>query len=178
MAYRRRFSSNVKPDRKRSDGYARQPTLGKRIVIRRILVDQVFSSRYANKYVNSSVPDRFGARRTSDRSLLSLDDRVEQVLDDNETIEIERLNDEEDSLTVATYVSLCFCEKPSPFTDDGFSLIHVAMNTGEYVQTFSKIWKVRKNRFILGHFSGWLPFEMQWPGAFGIRWLSNRSNRW
>ncbi len=44
--------------------------------------------RYMGKYFRKFIPYYFIARRAADRSLLSLDDRVEQVLKDNESIEI------------------------------------------------------------------------------------------
>ncbi len=44
--------------------------------------------RYVEKYTNKLLPYYFVARRTSDRSLLSLKDCVQHVLKDNEPIEI------------------------------------------------------------------------------------------
>jgi len=40
------------------------------------------------KYVDKILPHQFAARRSSDRCLLSLNDRVQHVLNDNESIEI------------------------------------------------------------------------------------------
>jgi hypothetical protein len=43
------------------------------------------------KYVNKILLHQFAARRNSDRSLLSLHDRVKHVLDDNELITIGKI---------------------------------------------------------------------------------------
>jgi hypothetical protein len=40
------------------------------------------------KYVDKIIPHQFAARRTSDRCLLGLQDRIEHVLEDNEMVEI------------------------------------------------------------------------------------------
>jgi len=47
--------------------------------------------RYSEKYIDKIILNNFVARRTADRSLLSLDDRVQQVLKDNEPIEIGKM---------------------------------------------------------------------------------------
>jgi hypothetical protein len=44
--------------------------------------------RYIEKYTDKFIPYYFVARRTADRSLLSRNDRVQLVLNDNEPIEI------------------------------------------------------------------------------------------
>lgn len=130
-------------------------------MVQRFDIDQLALPRYANKYVNSSVPDRFEARRTSDRSLLCLDDRVVHVLNDNEPIEIEPLKNDEESSTVATYVFLCFTNKRSFFTHDRFSLIHIAMKSVEYVYRLQHTHTSREKKTLhLGHFLGWMSFEV------------------
>ncbi len=43
------------------------------------------------KYVDKVMPHQFAARRTSDRSLLGFNDRIEHVLDDNEPVEIGKI---------------------------------------------------------------------------------------
>ena len=48
-------------------------------------------NRYNGKYIDKIVLNNFVARRTADRSLLSLDDRVQQVLNDNQPIEIGKM---------------------------------------------------------------------------------------
>jgi hypothetical protein len=48
--------------------------------------------RYLEKYTDKSTPYYFVARRTADRSLLSLKDRVQHVLSDNEPIEIGKID--------------------------------------------------------------------------------------
>ena len=45
-------------------------------------------NRYAEKYHDTTVPHHFVARRMIDSSLLSLNDHVQKILKDNESIEI------------------------------------------------------------------------------------------
>lgn len=45
-------------------------------------------NRYTETYFAKTVPCCFVARRMTDRSLLSLEDHVEDILDDNEGVEI------------------------------------------------------------------------------------------
>ena len=43
------------------------------------------------KYVDKVLPHQFAARRTSDRCLLGLKDRIEHVLGDDEEVEIGKI---------------------------------------------------------------------------------------
>ena len=60
--------------------------------------------KYLEKYVSPTLPKQYVARRTSDRCLLFLDDRVKDVLNARETIEITptHIEDCQGSSTVAT----------------------------------------------------------------------------
>jgi len=49
---------------------------------------EIAYKRYIEKYTDKFIPYYFVARRIADRSLLSLEDCVQQVLKDNEPIEI------------------------------------------------------------------------------------------
>ena len=58
---------------------------GRRGKMRDFLVQ--ISHRYMEKYIDKTIPRHSLARRTSDRCLLSLTDRVQSALDNEEPIE-------------------------------------------------------------------------------------------
>ncbi|CAM4838567.1 unnamed protein product [Rotaria magnacalcarata] len=93
---------------------------------------EIAYQRYAEKHKTKTVNCCFVARRITDRSLLSLDDHVEQVLADNEAIEIDttkHMNDDDDSFNVATD------EKRQIVRLDGYHLKSsdlVRLGTGDY----------------------------------------------
>lgn len=47
--------------------------------------------RYMDKYADHTIPHKFSARRTCDRSLLGLDDRIKFALDDAESVVIGKI---------------------------------------------------------------------------------------
>ncbi|CAM4780222.1 unnamed protein product [Rotaria magnacalcarata] len=107
--------------------------------------------RYTEKY-NIKITNRcFVARRLTDRSLLSLDDHIEQVLDDNEAIAIDaakHIDDDDDSFSVATD------EKCHVVRLDGYHLKSsdlVRLGTGDYrIELPEETWTtIRKSREIV-----------------------------
>jgi len=53
-----------------------------------IIISYKLLNRHIEKYIDKVIPHQFSARRSSDRCLLGLNDRVGHILNDNEPIEI------------------------------------------------------------------------------------------
>ncbi len=75
------------------NGFAKLPIQSndRKIHINIIIFIHIFN-RHMEKYVNQVIPHQFSARRTSDRSLLGLNDLIKYVLDDNESVEIGKIS--------------------------------------------------------------------------------------
>lgn len=83
-----------------------------------------FVDRYMEKCADHTIPRKFSARRTCDRSLLGSNDRIKHVLDDDESVEIGKIESivelffrmihldigkryyDDDSFSTATYVPI------------------------------------------------------------------------
>ncbi|CAF1208876.1 unnamed protein product [Rotaria sordida] len=104
--------------------------------------------RYIEKCKDKTIPYYFVARRADDRCLLSLNDRVEHVLKDNESIKIDiaKQFDDDDSFSTATD------EERHTVVLDGYHLKCsdlVRLGTGDYQielpdETWNLIHKARK----------------------------------
>ncbi|CAF0952561.1 unnamed protein product [Rotaria sp. Silwood1] len=107
---------------------------------------------YTEKYHDKTVPYYFVARRSYDRCLLSLDDHIEHVLKDNESIEIDiaKQFDDDDSLSTATD------EERHVVLLDGYHLKCsdlVRLGTGDYqIELPDETWNlIHKAREIVDH---------------------------
>ena len=78
------------------------------------------------KYADHMIPCKFSARRTCDRSLLGLNDRIKHVLDVNESVEIGRIEP-----MIGFLVIIIGLDKGKRYYDDD------SFSTATYVTTFS-----------------------------------------
>ncbi|CAF1206768.1 unnamed protein product [Rotaria sordida] len=111
---------------------------------------QTAYTRYIEKFPDASMPQHFMPRRVFDGSLLSLNDCVGQVLKDNELIQIDNMNNLDDS----QYLSIIIDEEHKLMTLDGCNMKPgdlICLGSGQYrIELSPETWDlIRRGREII-----------------------------